>query len=153
MSLSVRGRGVSGQPPAELARTLVSPVVLFEQRPSSSRCLGGCSPRRQRPQTPMRIQKGARHESNLGPTGAGCLEGQQPQRHGCSKPWRSHQTFLGLARRGTGDQVPLQVTCCPSLHEDVWALWPTLGPQPQGALHDVYVAALMAGTPLAPYGI
>ena len=39
------------------------------------------------------------------------------------------------------------------LHEDVWALGPRLGPQSQGALHDVYVAALMAGTPLAPYGI
>ena len=70
-----------------------------------------------------------------------------------SKPWRSCQTFLGLAGRGTGEQVLLQVTCCPGLHEDVFVLGPRLGSQLQGALHDVYVAALMAGTPLAPYGI
>ena len=55
--------------------------------------------------TPMRIQKGARQESNLGPTGAGCIEGQHPQRHGCSKPLEIPSDLPGVGRereRGAG---------------------------------------------------
>ena len=70
-----------------------------------------------------------------------------------ASPWRSHQTCPGLARRGSGEQMPLQVSCHPGLHEDICALGPRQGPQPQGALQDVYVTALITGTPHAPYWI
>ncbi|KAI4545131.1 hypothetical protein MG293_005397 [Ovis ammon polii] len=60
-----------------------------------------------------------------------------------ASPWRSHQTCPGLAGRGRGEQMPLQMSCHPGLHEDICAVGPRLGPQPQGALQDVYVTALI----------
>ena len=70
-----------------------------------------------------------------------------------ASPWRSHQTCPGLAWRGKGEQMPLQMSCCPGLHEGICAVGPRLGPQPQRALQDVYVTALITGTPHAPYWI
>jgi len=98
-------------------------------------------------------------ERNQGGEESGLPGVQAVQRVGCpreveaARPWGSHLTCPGLARRGRGEQMLLQVSCHPGLHEDIRALGPRPGPQPQVSLQDGYVTALITGTPHAPYWI
>ena len=75
-------------------------------------------------------------ESNQVPGVQAAKGGQWPHRGGSSKPL---EILSDLAGRGRGEQMPLQVSCCLGLHEDIRALGPIPGPQPWGPLQDGYM--------------
>ena len=153
LSLNKRGRGVSGQPPAEPARSqsgcLSRGQALADGRDHTQDTLLGA--RGHRLQWGFGKEPGRRgiwHPGVQAAQRVGC-----PRQVEAASPWRSHLTFPGLARRGRGEQMLLQVSCHPGLHEDIRALGPRPGPQPRVSLQDGYVTALITGTPHAPYWI
>ena len=149
LSLSGAGRGVSVQPLAEPARSQSSCLSRGQALADGT---GGTKDALIGARIP-RLQWGFGKEPGRtgpgGPRGADFKEGRPPQRGGSSKPL----AFPGLSGRGSGQQMPLQVSCHPGLHEDVCALAPRPGPQPKGAVQDGYVTALLTDTPHAPQWI
>ena len=105
LSLSMRGRGVSGQPPAEPTKSqsdcLNRGQALADGRGGTQDALLGARGSRLK----QGFGKEPGRRGHWGPRGAGCKESQLPQRGGSSKPLEipSDLPWAGREREGGGD--------------------------------------------------